>query len=63
MVHTIAISTEEQSATAEEVNRNMVAINGITRQLSVSVGDIKGTSESFARLAQELNQMVSWFRL
>ena len=63
MVHTIAISTEEQSATAEEVNRNMVDINGITRQLSVSVGDIKGTSESFARLAQELNQMVSWFRL
>jgi len=63
MVHTIAISTEEQSATAEEVNRNMVSINDITRQLSVSVGDIKGTSESFARLAHELNRMVSWFRL
>lgn len=63
MVHTIAISTEEQSATAEEVNRNMVAINEITHQLSVSVGDIKGTSASFARLANDLNQMVSWFRL
>ena len=63
MIQTIATSTEEQSATAEDVNRNMVSINDITRQLSTSVGDIKGTSESFARLASELNQMVSWFRL
>lgn len=63
MIQTIATSTEEQSATAEDVNRNMVSINEITRQLSASVGDIKGTSESFARLASELNQMVSWFRL
>ncbi len=63
MIQTIATSTEEQSATAEDVNRNMVSINDITRQLSASVGDIKGTSESFARLASELNQMVAWFRL
>ncbi len=63
MVRTIATATEEQSATAEGVNRNMTSINDITRQLSVSVGDIKGTSESFARLATELNQMVGWFRL
>jgi methyl-accepting chemotaxis protein len=41
----------------------MSSINDITRQLSASVGDIKGTSESFARLATELNQMVGWFRL
>ncbi|OHB27799.1 MAG: hypothetical protein A2X79_04200, partial [Desulfuromonadaceae bacterium GWB2_53_15] len=60
MIQTIATSTEEQSATAEDVNRNMVSINDITRQLSASVGDIKGTSQSFARLAAELNQMVSW---
>ncbi|MEI6208329.1 MAG: methyl-accepting chemotaxis protein [Desulfuromonadales bacterium] len=63
MVQTIATATEEQSATAEDVNRNMASINGITHQLSASIGDIKGTSESFARLAGELNHMVGWFRL
>lgn len=63
MIQTIATATEEQSATAEDVNRNMVSINEITRQLSASVCDIKGTSESFARLAGDLNQMVGWFRL
>ncbi len=63
MVQTIATATEEQSATAEDVNRTMVGINDVTRQLTVSVGEIKGTSENFARLASDLQQMVGWFRL
>jgi len=63
MVQTIATATEEQSATAEDVNRTMVGINDVTRQLTVSVVEIKGTSESFAKLAKDLQQMVGWFRL
>jgi methyl-accepting chemotaxis protein len=63
MVQTIAAATEEQSATAEDVNRTMVGINDVTRQLTVSVNEIKGTSENFARLAADLQQMVGWFRL
>jgi len=63
MVQTIATATEEQSATAEDVNRTMVGINDVTRQLTVSVGEIKGTSESFAKLATDLQQMVGWFKL
>ena len=63
MVQTIATATEEQSATAEDVNRTMVGINDVTRQLTVSVGEIKGTSRNFARLASDLQQMVGWFRL
>lgn len=63
MVQTIATATEEQSATAEDVNRTMVGINDVTRQLTVSVVEIKGTSESFAKLAGDLQQMVSWFKL
>lgn len=63
MVQTIATTTEEQSATAEDVNRSMVSINDLTRQLSASVNDIKGTSQNFALLATDLQQMVSWFKL
>jgi len=63
MVQTIATATEEQSATAEDVNRTMVSINDVTHQLTVSVGEIKGTSENFAKLASDLQQMVGWFRL
>ena len=63
MVQTIATATEEQSATAEDVNRTMVGINDVTRQLTISVGEIKGTSENFAKLAADLQQMVGWFKL
>jgi methyl-accepting chemotaxis protein len=63
MVQTIATATEEQSATAEDVNRTMVGINDVTRQLAVSVGEIKGTSTNFAKLAADLQQMVGWFKL
>ena len=63
MIQTIATATEEQSATAEDVNRTMVGINDVTRQLTVSVSEIKGTSENFARLASDLQQMVGWFKL
>lgn len=63
MVQTIATATEEQSATAEDVNRSMQAIHEITCNLSQSVERIKDTSAGFDRLAQELQQMVSWFKL
>jgi len=63
MVQTIATATEEQAATAEDVNRTMVGINDVTRQLTVSVEEIKGTSENFAKLAGDLQQMVAWFKL
>jgi methyl-accepting chemotaxis protein len=63
MVQAIATTTEEQSATAEDVNRSMVSINEITRHLATSVSDIKHTSQSFASLASDLRQMVSWFKL
>lgn len=63
MVQTIATATEEQSSTAEDVNRTMVGIHDVTRQLTVSVVEIKSTSENFAKLAGELQQMVAWFRL
>lgn len=63
MVQTIATATEEQSATAEDVNRSMQSINEITRNLSGSVQRIKDASAGFDRLAHELQQMVNWFKL
>lgn len=63
MVQTIATATEEQSATAEDVNRSMQSINEITRNLSGSVERIKDASAGFDRLAHELQQMVNWFKL
>ena len=41
----------------------LVGINDVTRQLSVSIEEIKSTSENFAKLAGDLQHMVSWFKL
>lgn len=63
MVQTIATATEEQSATAEDVNHTMNDISDVTRQLTISVNEIKSTSENFANLAGDLQKMVGWFKL
>lgn len=63
MVETIATATVEQSATAEDVGKTMDGINDVTRKLSLSVTEIKGTSANFAHLATDLQQMVGWFKL
>ena len=63
MVQSIASANEEQSQTAEEVNRAMVGIDVVTDQLVVSVNRIKEASQGFGRLATDLQQMVAWFRI
>ncbi|GAB4303478.1 MAG: hypothetical protein Fur0034_19450 [Desulfuromonadia bacterium] len=63
MIQTIATATEEQSATAEDVNRNMHGINEITGQLTESVTRITEAAENFTRLADDLNRMAGWFRV
>jgi methyl-accepting chemotaxis protein len=63
MVQTIATATEEQSATAEDVNRSMMTIHTLTGQLNRSMDEIKDASHRFATLANDLRQMINWFRL
>lgn len=63
MVHYIASANEKQSATAGDINTAMVGIHGVTEELVISVGKIKDTSRGFDRLADNLQQMVGWFRL
>ncbi len=63
MVQTIATATEQQSATAEDVNRSMMTIHTITGQLNRSMDEIQVASSTFAELAKDLRQMVGWFRL
>jgi len=63
MIQTIATATEEQSATAEDVNRNMHGINEITERLTESVTRITEAAENFTRLANDLNRMAGWFRV
>jgi methyl-accepting chemotaxis protein len=63
MVQQIAVATEQQSSAAEEVTQSMEGIAGITNSTSASTEQIKSSAADLARLAIELKETASWFRL
>ncbi|WP_417605585.1 methyl-accepting chemotaxis protein [Oceanimonas baumannii] len=59
----IASAAEQQSAVAEEINRNITNINDITQQVSVGTDQTRDSSGSLARLAEQLQDQVGHFRV
>ncbi|MDH5358041.1 MAG: methyl-accepting chemotaxis protein [Gammaproteobacteria bacterium] len=59
----IATASEEQSAVAEEINRNIVRINDMTEQTSDGASQTSAASKDLASLASGLNDLVHHFRV
>ena len=59
----IATAAEEQSAVAEEINRNITTISVIADTTSTDAEQTSQISEELVRLAAELNRLVSQFKL
>jgi methyl-accepting chemotaxis protein len=62
MVQRIAVATEEQSAAAEEITRNMGTISEVTDQSSESTNQIQQAARSLAQLALEIQNSMAWFK-
>ncbi len=58
----IASAAEEQTAVAEEINRNIVNINDMAQETASGTQQTTLASEELARLAAELQQAVEVFR-
>jgi len=63
MVQRIAAATEEQSAASEEVSQNMEHISEITTRSAGSTTQVMQSAEDLAKLAMELKEMTSWFKM
>jgi methyl-accepting chemotaxis protein len=63
MVQRIAAATEEQSAASEEVSQNMEHISDITKRSASATTQITQSAEDLAKLAVELKEMTSWFKM
>lgn len=63
MSEQIASAAEEQNAVSEEINRNIVSINDIAADSVVSSDQISEASSDLARMATELQDMVSSFKV
>lgn len=59
----IASAAEEQSAVAEEVNRNVQTISQISEESAQGATQTKTASAELARLAEELQSRIARFRL
>ncbi|MFC3607965.1 methyl-accepting chemotaxis protein [Stutzerimonas tarimensis] len=58
----IASAAEEQSAVAEDINRNVVDINDVAIQVSAGAEQTAATSLELARLAEQQQRLVGRFR-
>ncbi|MCF6283164.1 MAG: methyl-accepting chemotaxis protein [Candidatus Polarisedimenticolaceae bacterium] len=63
MTTQIASSAEEQAVVAEEVNRNITSISTMAEQTSAGTISTKEASDDLARLATELQGLVSQFKV
>ncbi|WP_418054899.1 methyl-accepting chemotaxis protein [Pseudomonas brassicacearum] len=59
----IATAAEEQSAVAEDINRNVMEINDVAIQVSAGADQTAATSRELARLAEHQQVMVSRFKM
>ena len=58
----IATAAEEQSAMVEEVNRNIVSINGVVHKAAEGSRQTSRSSEDLASVASRLEQMITQFK-
>jgi methyl-accepting chemotaxis protein len=63
MIQRIATAAEQQSAATEEMSSNMEGIANITRQTESSIDQIRVTVADLSRMAGQLNDSASWFRI
>ncbi len=59
----IASAAEQQSAVAEEINRNIVSINQVTEQTADGAKQTSNSSEELTGLANQLHGLVGRFKL
>src|SRR5690606_6243038 len=58
----IASAPEEQAQMAQEVNRNLVNIRDLSTESAAGAEQTSAASRELARLAVELNQLITRFR-
>lgn len=59
----IAVASEEQSAVAQEINRNIVNIQSISEKTSVGATQTAKSSQQLLALGNQLRQLVEQFRV
>jgi methyl-accepting chemotaxis protein len=62
MIARIATATEEQSATSEEITKNMNTISGVIENSTQSANQVQQASHTLTKLSAEIQDKMSWFK-
>ncbi len=63
MVSQIAGASEEQSTTSDQISKNIIGINSVTSQTAAGTEQIARAAEDLSRLTENLQGLVSRFKL
>ncbi|MCX6147519.1 MAG: methyl-accepting chemotaxis protein, partial [Candidatus Kapabacteria bacterium] len=63
MINQIVVASEEQSATSEQIAKNVMEISKVTSESTVRIEEIAHHSEDLTRLTDSLKEIVSQFRI
>jgi len=63
LINQVSASSEEQSTTAEEISRNIDSISSVTRESVSGTTQMAHAAEDLSRLAENLQTMISQFKL
>jgi methyl-accepting chemotaxis protein len=59
----VAVASEEQSASAEEISRNIESISAVTQQSASGSHEIARSAEDLNNLTQKLEKLISHFKI
>ncbi len=63
MINQIAAASEEQSATSEEISKNVLAISSVTSESAQQIQDIAHSSDDLSKLTEHLSELINQFRV
>jgi methyl-accepting chemotaxis protein len=63
MITQIAVSSEQQSATSEQISQNVEVIHTVSKQMANSTREVVSASEGLKHLTEQLQETVNQFKL
>jgi methyl-accepting chemotaxis protein len=63
MINQIATASEQQSATSEEIAKNVMSISKVTAESTIRVEEVAHTSENLAAITDHLKKLMDQFKI
>ena len=63
MIIQIAVSSEQQSATSEQISQNVEIIHSVSKQMADNTREVASASEGLKHLTEQLQETVNQFKL